>query len=502
MTVAYDYEDFDGLGLAELVRRHEVHPLDLVDEAIQRVEALNPVLNAVIHPLYERARQAAQGDLPNGPFRGVPFLVKDLVSTLAGEPMTSGSRFLRGYVPPNDSELVRRYKAAGVVIVGKTNTPEFGIVPFTEPALFGPTRNPWDLERTPGGSSGGSAAAVAARIVPMAGGGDGGGSIRIPSSCCGLFGLKPTRGRNPIGPDIGEAWEGFTVEHVLTRSVRDSAAMLDAVAGPDVGAPYYAPPPERPFLEEVSRDPGRLHIAFTDQPLLGHYVRDDCVAALHATVALLEELGHEVEEAVPDVDGEAIAVAFLTMLAAHVRMDIEKAGRLSGRRLTRTGFEPTTWTLGLLGKAVSASAYVTAVQTMQRAARRVGQFFEGFDLLLTPTLAEPPVPIGALQPTAAELALMKAAGALNAGGLLNALGIIKPIAAKTFDFVPYTPLFNITGQPAMSVPLYWTHSDLPVGLQFVGRFADEATLFRLAAQLEQARPWHDRKPPLTTSTAT
>lgn len=491
-----DYTQYDGLGLAELVRTGQVTPLELVEAAIARIEQLNPQLNAVVYKLYDQARRAAQKPLPAGPFQGVPFLLKDLLSALAGVPMSSGSRFLRNFVPPQDSELVRRYKAAGVIILGKTNTPEFGLLPYTEPALFGPTRNPWDVSRTSGGSSGGAATAVAAGMVPLAGGGDGGGSIRIPASCCGLFGLKPTRGRTPIGPFMAEAWEGLVVEHVLTRSVRDSAAMLDAIAGADVGALYAPAAAERPFLSEVTTTPGPLRIAYTSTPFMGRTVHEDCLQGLTATAHLLAGLGHEVEEAAPQVNGAELAVAFITMLTGQVRGDIEEAGRWLGRKPTAADFEPSTWGLGLLGKAIKAADYVTAVRTLKLAARQVGEFFQRYDLLLTPTLAAPPVPVGSLQPTPSEIRFFQAINQAGAGWLLKALDVVKPIAAKSFTFTPYTLLFNVTGQPAMSVPLHWNGAGLPIGMQFVGRYGDEATLFRLAGQLEQAQPWFNRTPPL------
>ncbi len=494
MSAFPEYPKYDGLGLAELVRTKQVTPAELVEQAIHRIDADNPRLNAVVYKMYDQARAAANSDLPDGPFKGVPFLLKDLIATYAGVPTSSGNRLLRDVPMPNDSELVRRFKSAGLVVLGKTNTPEFGLFPYTEPEALGVACNPWDLSRTTGGSSGGSAAAVAACMVPLASGGDGGGSIRIPASCCGAFGLKPTRGRTPTGPDYGEIWRGFLVEHVITRSVRDSAAMLDATAGADVGAPYLAPPQARPFLDEVNTEPGRLRIAFTSHPFLGHSVHDDCLRGLQATVQRLQELGHEVIEAAPEIDGEAFSIAYLTILVAEARADIEWAAGLAGRKPSLAGFEATTYALGLLGKALSAANYANAARLLQVTARDVGRFFEQYDVLLTPTLAQPPVPIGALQPSFGERALLKLVGRLNAGWLLNALNIIKPLAAQTFDFVPYSPLFNVTGQPAMSVPLYWNEAGLPVGMQFVGRFGDEAMLFRLGGQLERAQPWSDRAP--------
>jgi len=488
-----DFDRFDGLGLAELVRTGRVSAATLVEEAIHRVEDRNPALNAVIRPMFDTARAAAV--TPGlGPFAGVPFLLKDLVATCTGIPTSCGGRALRDFVPRHDSELVRRHRAAGLIPIGKTNTPEFGLTPYTEPEAFGATRNPWNPAHTPGGSSGGSAAAVAARMVPMAHGGDGGGSIRIPASCCGLFGLKPTRGRTPNGPDFGELWHGFVSQHALTRSVRDSAALLDATAGPDVGAPYAAVPPDRPWLAEVTTAPGRLRIAWTAHPFIGNGVHRDCIAALRETVDLLRDLGHEVFEAAPKVDGERWSTAFITVIAAEARADIEHAAAIVGRAASRRDFEAATWTLGLLGQSLSAAAYASASSYLQLSAREVGEFFRQCDVLLTPTLAAPPVAIGALAPTLAERALMATVGALHAGWLLTALGAIKPMAAKSLSFIPYTPLFNVTGQPAMSVPLAWNAAGLPIGMQFVGRYGDEATLFRLAGQFERARPWFDRAP--------
>jgi amidase len=495
MNVFPEYDQYDGLGLAEMVRTKQVTPAELVEAAIQRLEKHNPRLNAVVYSLYDQARTAAQGRLPDGPFRGVPFLLKDLIATVAGVPTGCGNRLLKNLPATHDSELVERFKAAGVIILGKTNTPEFGLVPYTEPEATGVTHNPWDLARSPGGSSGGSAAAVAARLVPLASGGDGGGSIRIPASCCGVFGLKPTRGRNPTGPDAGEIWRGFVVEHVLTRTVRDSAAMLDATAGADIGAPYPAPPSARPFLEEVTAEPGKLRIAFTSRPFLGQNVHDDCVQGLLSTVELLQQLGHELIEDAPRIDAEVFAVAFLTIVAAECRADIEWAAGLAKHRPSLRDFEAATYSLGLLGQALSASDYANASRQLQVAAREIGRFSERYDVLLTPTLAQPPVLIGALQPSGSERLLLKLVGTLNAGWLLKSPKLLKPLAAKTFDYIPYTPIFNVTGQPAMSVPLHWNAAGLPIGMHFVGRFGDEATLFRLAGQLERARPWFDRAPP-------
>jgi len=471
-----EYTSFDATALAALVRQKQVKPIELVDSAIEWVEYLNPTLNAVVTPMYEQARQTAKGKLPDGPFTGVPFLLKDLGATFAGVRMTMGSDFMRNFVPDHDTELVARLKRAGLVVIGKTNTPELGILPTTEPRLFGASRNPWDITRTTGGSSGGSAAAVAARFVPMAHANDGGGSIRIPASCCGLFGLKPTRARNPMGPDFGDVFSGLVIEHAVTRSVRDSAALLDATAGPDIGDPYWAPPPVRPFLQEVGADPGRLRIAFTTKALTsGIKIHQDCVSAVKDAASLCAELGHEVVEANPEISGELVTQNFMTLWAAGCTWTIDGLGFMSGQTPTQEKFEPLTWALYEMGRQQSASSYLLAVAFLQRIAREIARFLLKYDVWLTPTLGEPPVPLGTFD-SPPENPLE---------GLRRAI-----------TFVPFTPICNATGQPAMSVPLCWNAKGLPVGVHFVARFGDEATLFRLAAQLESARPWADRRPPV------
>jgi amidase len=493
-----EYLRHDATSLADLVRRGDVSSLELVETAIGRIQRLNPRVNAVIYRMDDAARAAASGPLPAGPFRGVPLLLKDLLSAVEGEPLQCGSAFLKGFRAHHDSELVRRYRRSGWVLLGKTNTPEFGLMPVTEPAAFGATNNPWDLSRTSGGSSGGSAAAVASGMVPVAGGGDGGGSIRIPASCCGLFGLKPTRGRVPMGPDFGEFWQGAVVEHVLTRSVRDSAAVLDATAGPDPGALYVAVPPERPYVEELVREPGRLRIAFTAHPWLGGEVHPECVGALHDAARLLEGLGHHVEAASPVLDGPAFATAFLTMICGELAGDIEEAELAVGRRATPADLEPATWALTLLGRSIPAVHFSRAIRSLQRTARQLAPFFERYDVLLTPTLSAPPVKTGALQPTMRERLLLEVLGGLRSGRLLRWAHLLERTAAKVFDFIPWTPVINATGQPAMSVPLCWNPAGLPIGVHCIGRFGDEATLYRLAAQLERARPWFDRLPTLAS----
>jgi amidase len=493
-----EYLAHDGLGLAALVRAGSVTAVELLELALERIRTLDPRVNAVVHLMEADARRDA-ARAPSGPFAGVPFLAKDLVSTYAGHPTSAGSRLLARHVADHDSELARRVRAAGVCVLGKTNVPEWGLTPYTEPALFGPCRNPWDTERTPGGSSGGSAAAVAAGLVPLAGGGDGGGSIRIPASCCGLFGLKPTRGRTPTGPDFGLLWRGATIEHVLTRSVRDSAAMLDATHGPDAGAPFEIAPPRRAFVAEVGERPGRLRIAWTTRPTLGDSVHPDCVAAVEDALGLLEDLGHELREGTPEVDGPAFARSFLTMVASELAADLADVEALLGRRPRRSDLEPATWALALLGRATSAHEYASALRTLERAGRAVGSFFTDIDLLLTPTLATPPPKVGELVPSPIEKALLRVLGVFGSGRLVRAAGLLEHAAADAFAFTPWTPVYNVTGQPAMSVPLYWNDQGLPIGVHFVARFGEEAMLFRLASQLEAARPWFDRLPALARS---
>jgi len=488
-----DYARHDGLGLAELVRRGEVAPDELLDEALRRLERVDPTLNAVVHRMEPRARARA-ADPGDGPFAGVPFLLKDLLATVAGEPMRSGSRLYRGYRPPVDSEVVRRLERAGFLIFGKTSTPELGILPVTEPALFGPTRNPWDPDRTPGGSSGGSAAAVAAGVVPLASGGDGGGSIRIPASCCGLFGLKPGRGRVPTGPVEVEYWAGCVSEGVLTRSVRDGAAALDVLAGPDPGAPYHAPPPPDSFLAEAGRPPGRLRVAFTTRPPVAAKVHPDCAAAAADAARLLEELGHDVREAAPPFDGDAFARDFVVLLIGETAADVRDAEAATGRRARPGDLEPETAALALLAREVTAEDYAIALRRLKRTCRVAGRFFQDTDVLLTPTLARPPVPVGSLRPRGPEAVLLKALLRLRAGGVLKAMGALEKLATTAWSFSPFTPVWNVTGQPAMSVPLTWSAAGLPIGAHFVARQGEEGLLLRLAAQLEEARPWRDRRP--------
>ena len=488
-----DYDKYDGVGMAQLVASGQVHPIELVEAAIERIEASNDYLNAIVHAMYHRAREAAADDaLPRGPLRGVPIVLKDLHAAYAGEPLTSSCRFLASYVPDRDSTVVARLKKAGLVAVAKTNTPEFGIKGVTEPLMRGPTRNPWNLDYTPGGSSGGSGAAVSAGIVPIGHGGDGGGSIRIPASCCGVFGLKPTRGRVPTGPYVGESWAGFDSDGFITRSVRDSAAILDACHGPDLGAPYHPPSIERPFMDEVGRDPGSLRIALTTESLYGKTTHPDCRAAVEDAGRLLAGLGHRVEEARPAIDREQLVRAYFIVVAASVALDIDRAAALMGRPATADQFEPVTWFFSQIGRTASAVELISAREAGHVAWRKIAPFFEEYDLLLTPTLPYPPLRIGEGNLKPAEAAFLRLMRAVPVKALMKkALAELGDAAIEKFAD---TMLFNMTGQPAMSVPLYWNAQGLPVGVQLAAGFGAEGTLLRVAAQLEQARPWKDRRP--------
>jgi amidase len=494
MAAPIDLSAQDALALADLVRRREVTPRELVDSCIAAAERLNPKLNAIVTPMYEQARAAASGTLPEGPFRGVPFFVKDLVQPVAGVRFTRGGRFYASQIADHDSTLIERYRRAGLVIVGKTNTPEFGLTPWTEPVLHGSTHNPWSLAHNTGGSSGGSGAVVAARIAPMAHGGDGGGSIRIPASACGVFGLKPTRGRTPYGPDLAEGWFGFALDHALTLSVRDSAALLDASDGYELGAPYDAPPKSGPYLAETTREPGKLRIALCKIPVLPGTPHPDVLAAADDAAKLCESLGHHVEERTLPVDRDLFAVDFTTLVAVSTACDIEEAEGIVGRTPTHRDFETSTWVVGLLGKTMSGQKLEMARRRLQALARRIAEFQRDFDVILTPTLGLPPPLIGSLAPHGIEAKAQELIARAGLTPLLRIQPLVEAIAKKTFTFIPYTPLANVTGQPSMSVPLHWNAAGLPVGAMFTGRFGDEATLFRLAAQLERARPWRDRKP--------
>jgi amidase len=469
-----EYTEHDGLGLAELVRSKQVAAEEVLEAAIERIEALNPALNAVVTRVYDEARAAPPGSNPQMPFAGVPFLLKDLGGAQAGVPMSAGSRFFAHAATPVDAETVVRYKRAGLRILGRTNTPEFGLNASTEPVLFGPCRNPWDTTRSSGGSSGGAAAAVAARMVPLAHASDGGGSIRIPASCCGLFGMKTTRARLSFAPYVGEALAGCAVEHVVSRSVRDSAAALDATAGPAIGDPYFPPPPERPWLDEVGTAPAPLRIALATETFAGEPVHADCVAAAQAAARLCEELGHHVERAAPQYDVSGLDETYNLLFAISAAANLRLRARSLGLTPEPGSFERVTWGMVEQADQVSAADYVQMLNRLHAISRRIQAFFVDYDMLLTPTLAEPPVKLGVLNMMSEDLTAY---------------------TERLWRYTPFTYPFNVTGQPAMSVPLAWNDDGLPIGVHFVGRFGDEATLFRLAGQLEEARPWAERRPP-------
>ncbi len=474
-----DVLSLDATGQAALIAAGEVTSAEVVGAAIAKVEEADGEINAVIHRCFDQALATAEGDLPDGPFRGVPFVLKDLDGTAVGLPLHQGCRALRdaGHVAEADDTLVARFRAAGLVVIGKTNTPELGLIPSTEPEAYGPTHNPWDLTRTAGGSSGGSAAAVAAGMVPMGHAGDGGGSIRIPASACGLVGLKPSRGRVPVGPEMGEVWGGLVARLAVTRSVRDTAALLDAVSGPSVGDPYWAAPPARPFLEEVGADPGPLRIGWVADAPDGSAVTDPEVAAVVERVASdLAALGHRVERAHPAALASADVIGhFLTCFGAWTARELDRMGDLLGTPVTADGVEAGTWATAELGRAVTGAQYLAAVEGLHRHTRAVVSWWDddGWDLLLTPTIPEVPPTLGQFAATADD----------PLAGLM-----------RSAPFVAFAAVFNITGQPAVSLPLGQSEGGVPLGVQLVAAPAREDVLLRVSSQLEAAHPWADRRP--------
>ncbi|MCD0449768.1 amidase [Actinocorallia sp. API 0066] len=489
-----EYRSLDAVGIAELVAKGELAPDEPLNAAIARAEEVNGRLNAIVHPMHDLARERARAGV-SGPLAGVPFLIKDLTQDYAGTPTTGGSRALRGHVAAEHSVVVRSWLDAGLLVFGKTNTPEFGTKSVTEPEAHGPTRNPWNLAHTPGGSSGGSAAAVAAGVVPAAGASDGGGSIRIPAACCGLFGLKPGRGLLSCGPGYAEYFHGAATEGVITRTVRDSAALLDVMTAiDDPGGPYRTAKPDTPYAELARREPGRLRIGFTSRSPLGTPVDAEAVTAVESAAALLTELGHDVEPAEPEIDGVRMAQDFLMMWGAEAAATVARIRREGGAR--PRDFELDTRLLAGAARSVRAEAYLTALERWNGYTRALAAFHARYDLLLTPVLSGPPLPVGALD-TPLPLRLV--------GEITLRLGLAGH-AAKTPMWqkqlianlapVPFTQLANITGRPAMSVPLHTTTSGLPLGVQFVAGLGGEPTLLALAAQLEAARPWADAEPPL------
>lgn len=468
----------DAMGLADLVKTRQVSPTELLDAAIERAEALNPRFNFMAQKHYDYARAAIAKGLPQGPFTGVPWLLKDLNTYIAGELTEGGSRFYKGYRATVTSELVRRYEKAGLVIFGKTTTPEFGLTGTTENKLTGDTHNPWNPDYIAGGSSGGSAAAVAAGVIPAAHATDGGGSIRIPAACCGLFGMKPSRGRIPMGPLRTEGWGGLSCHHAVTHSVRDSAALMDATHGIEPGSRYTAPAPEGgSFLDHVGRAPGKLRIALMIAPLAGSPVDPEVAAATEAAAKLCESLGHHVDIAAPKIDMAAVGQASFVMIGSAVAADIVDRAKLLGITPGPDVLEPITLAFQGYGKTLSGMDVARANNTLQTAAISMAQFMADYDVILSPTLAAPPLKLGQIN--------------LSPGVDMQTWG------ARAATFSPYTQIANMTGQPSMSLPLAMSKAGLPIGIMFTGRYGEEALLYSLAGQIEAAAPWAARKPKIS-----
>ncbi len=497
-----EYEQFDGMGLAELVRQGKITSMELCEEAISRAEKMNPKLNAIVAPLYDLARQTAARVRPEAPFSGVPFLLKDVHHALKGHVMSSGSRALKTHVADHDAEIVNRFKRAGLIIFGKTNTPEFKLASVTEPEAFGATRNPWNTAYSPGGSSGGSAAVVAARITPFASATDEGGSIRIPASYCGLFGLKPSRGRNPVGPDLSLTWGGMSTSHVITRTVRDSAAVLDAVSGPEPGGRCLPPTPEGTFLRALQSDPKPLKIGYHIRAAFGRQVHPECAKAVMNTCALLESLGHHVEETDPGYSEEDVALNWCIIMIGHLTAHVAHLTKVYGRRSIEQNIELPSYALYRIGERIKALDFVQAERRWLEFGLIMDQKMENLDMVLSPTLGMPPVTVGSQKPGRMDRLAMQILssplGKLIMGSRKLTYSILEELLSNTMKGqMIFTMIANITGQPAMSVPLHWTEDGLPCGVQFIGRFGDEALLLKLASQLEKARPWSNRKPPVS-----
>ncbi len=467
-----EYADYDGLGLAELVEKRKVTPLELIDAAIERADRHNPTLNAIVFEAYDEAREVAKGDLPDGPFKGVPFLIKDLGSPVKGWRRSSGSRFVANVVDDHDSELVKRFRAAGTVLFGKTNTPEYGITGTTESRLLGPCRNPWDPNRISGGSSGGAASAVGAGILPLAHASDGLGSIRIPAACCGLVGMKITRDRNPQGPEDYDRAIGFSVDHVVSRTVRDSAAMLDATGYPEPASPYAPPPKTRPYMEEITKSPGKLKIAWSGETPNGKPIHPEIQAALERTADALAKLGHDVRPRGLGIDYRQLYRAQGAVSGSNFAAGMLRRIEKMGREPEESELEPLTWAGFRNGQKLSGAQAMWGWQQLRLMNRQILGVFEEVDIYLCPVL-------GQLQPEIGHLGPDQEARELN---------------KRQGQVFPFTPPFNFTGQPSLSLPLWESENGLPIGMMLTGRYADEATLFRLAAQLEKELPWAGRKP--------
>ena len=469
-----DFSALDALGQAELITSKQASAAELLEAAIARAEATNPALNFLAQPLYDRARTAAAGSF-TGPFAGVPFLVKDLHMAIKGERSGEGSKLFNGYHADYNSTLYERYLAAGLNTFGKTTTPEFGLTVTTESTAYGLTRNPWNLAHSAGGSSGGAAAAVAAGVVPIAHASDGGGSIRCPASACGLFGLKPSRGRTPAGPHLTEGWLGLSMNHAVSRTVRDSAALLDATHGPELGSRYSAPAPEHSYLSEVSREPGALRIALMLEPITGVPVHPEVLAATHAAAKLLESLGHHVEIAQPALPGAALGEALVAVIGTNIAHDVGLRLAELGRSEAGDDLELVTQMFAHIGRQTSGVGLVAANTLFQQAAITVANFMQRYDIILSPVFAQPPIELGKIDLSPSDMEAWTA----------NILG-----------YSPFTALCNQTGQPAMSLPLGTSSTGLPIGIMAAGRYGAEGLLFRLAGQIERAAPWAQRRPAL------
>jgi len=469
-----EYRKHDAVSLARLIAKREASAEEVLETAITRAEQVNPAINAIVHKQYEQARHAVAAGLPDGPLKGVPYLIKDLGFFETGEPATLGSSLFKDFVADHDTAYVTRCKKAGLVFIGRSSSPEFGLNPNTEPRLYGSCRNPWNLEYSPGGSSGGAAAAVSAGILPVAHATDGGGSIRIPAAQCCLFGLKPSRGRVSMAPDAGEGWGGLSAGHVVSRSVRDSALMLDCTAGPEPGDPYFAPASEQPFLDAIARPPRRLKIALMLKDHRGAELQPECRAAVQGAAELCASLGHIVEEADPGLDMVALRPMTARLSAANTARSCNLRWKALGREPNPDDVEAVTWAVYQRGMNVSGVEYIEAIAAAHAAGRKMAGFLTSYDVILSTTLAGPPPKLG----------------------YFDQNGDVQTFADRVTKYLSVTPLHNATGTPAMSVPLHWTADGLPVGVHFAGRYGEEATLLALAAELETAQPWFDRVPVL------
>ncbi|MRH42569.1 amidase [Aquibacillus halophilus] len=485
-------EELDGLGLAELIKTKEIHPKELLDDSIKKLEEINPKLNAVINVMYEQAIHSIKDIDYTRQFPGVPIFLKDITQEIAGEPITSGSKAFINYKASKDTAFVKRMRDTGVLFLGQTNVPEFALMGITEPEFYGPTRNPWDSEYTPGGSSGGSAVSVATGVVAIAGANDGGGSIRIPGAYCGLFGLKPSRGRTPVGPNYGRLWQGASVDHVLTRTVRDSAAMLDELNVCEKAAAFQALPFSEKYLDYVDKPfSKKLTIAYSLISPLGTKVDQECKDAVMKAVKQLEDMGHHVEEKTAPVDGRKIANSYISMYFGEVGATFSALESILGRKVKQSDVEPSTWLLGLLGNSLSAKDFVLSLREWDKASYLMESFHHTYDFYITPTTAFPPASIGELGLSTMEKNLVKFVSTFGLGKLLSKGGFVERLTEQSLERTPFTQLANLTGQPAMTLPLHQTSNGLPCGVQFMAARGQEHHLFQMAGLFEQTSDWID-----------